>query len=121
VLDGARDLRRVMGAMHPLEHPVVEGLGPQGNAVDARGAPRSGGVRSDVFGVGFQRDFGGVGRRRMAEDVLNKRSDRFGGKQRRSPATEVYGFERLERSDLLQLRRDACDEIIRRDLLANGD
>jgi hypothetical protein len=57
----------------------------------------------------------------MVEDVLKKRRDRSGGKQRRSAAAEVDRFERFERPDLLQLRRDARDEIIRRDLLANGD
>jgi hypothetical protein len=57
----------------------------------------------------------------MVEDVLKKRSDRSGGKQRRSAAAEVRRFERLEGADLLQLGRDARDEVIRRDLLANGD
>ena len=57
----------------------------------------------------------------MVEDVLKKRSDRLGGKQRRSTAAEVHRFERFEWSDLLQLRPNARDEIIRRDLLANGD
>ena len=76
--------RGVVGAVHPFQDGVVERLGAEAHPVDAGGAPCSGVLGGDIFGVGFERDLDigtGCVVRGAWEKLREQQGNGSGGKQ----------------------------------------
>ena len=83
------DLTGTMGAMHPLEHRRLEGLGAEGNPVDSGGSPRRGPRSVHIVRIGFEGYFCAGGEGAIAAERDQQPRDGLGREPRGRAPTEI--------------------------------